>query len=177
MRPGRDIQTHTPLVTSTSARPLRCRAPPSDHSRLPRPKGSCSRWLLEGGRRPAAPAARSRPADPVRSGCRRCVAGHAARSRQGWQSPVAWWFSRATRSGPWMSRTSQARTPHGPAPPGGSSVATVALRSATAAGPRLVRLQHFTLVAYITTPANKTYVKPWIKSSNGFGWRRLQSQE
>ncbi len=82
--PARDLREglkhHS--VTSTSARPLRCRAPPSDHSRLPRPKGSCSRRLLEGGRRPAAPAARSRPADPSGSGGRRCIAGHAARSRQ-----------------------------------------------------------------------------------------------
>ncbi len=35
--PVRDIKTAS-RVTSTSACPLRCRAPPSDHSRLPRPK-------------------------------------------------------------------------------------------------------------------------------------------
>jgi hypothetical protein len=83
--PARDLREILTDVTWSRRRPL-VRSdvelrPRTTHGSLG-PKGSCSRRLLEGGRRPAAPAARSRPADPIGSGGRRCVSGHAGRSRQ-----------------------------------------------------------------------------------------------
>jgi hypothetical protein len=45
-------------------------------------EGQAAGGSSEAGGRPAAPAARSRPADPIGSGGRRCAAGRAARSRQ-----------------------------------------------------------------------------------------------
>jgi hypothetical protein len=76
---------NTALVTSMSACPLRCRAPPSDSTRLPGPFGSPSRWLLRW--RTSAPTARSSRgplwlADPVGSCGLRPQAG------AGWKARV-----------------------------------------------------------------------------------------
>ena len=78
---------NTSLVTSTSACPLRCRAPASDSTRLPGPVRVRQPVTPS---RPAAPAGHPRPADPVGYCGRQCVAGHcglepAMRSRR-WRS-------------------------------------------------------------------------------------------
>ncbi len=108
----------TGLVTSTSACPLRCGAPPSDRPRLPRPnrirlpvapsEAGVDPQLPRPARAPLAP--RSHPADPVGSRGRRhatrrsrsCVAAGGVVKQSG--HPVR----------PVESRTSQTHTPHAP---------------------------------------------------------------
>ncbi len=103
------------LATSTSMCPLRDHAAPSARPARQSPSPRLGLGLTAGGASGAyADAPPPRPAfgavGPVGLHCPGGSCGHAARAGHA-ESPMAQRISRATRSGPWMSRTGQARTP------------------------------------------------------------------